>query len=229
MSEMLHCAACDAPLEATLAHCPACRRALQPFASPEQQQARIHDLCQTIAYRAPAYGEATELGELYLALGQPAEAEAALRLAINSNPSAMRPRFLLCLALMGFNQPVLTSKMSEDEFQAHCRWLHTHYANVPGVRWLGFCVELDRMYQEGDWQPAKELARAASAEFPDNYILQFMYGLALLRFGDTDGLTRADLQMGLDYLQLAARLNPNYEPAMKAAAFILDLIPQAEI
>jgi tetratricopeptide (TPR) repeat protein len=193
----------------------------------EQKQARVHELRQTIGQRKPSYAEALELGELCLALDQIAHAEEYLQHAIELDLTAVRPRMLLCLLLLGFNRPVLNPHPDTDEIQKHLTWLCDHHPDLPEVRWLVHYFELDRLAQAGDWKTAIQRGNVAVSEFPDNYLLQFMYGMALIYFGDTKRLTRADYRLAIHHMRLAAELNPNYEPAAKNIKALEDLAAKA--
>ncbi|MCX7682368.1 MAG: hypothetical protein N2508_10495 [Anaerolineae bacterium] len=221
------CPSCGASFELYTSRCPYCGRLGSTFTTSEQRRARLNELKQIISRRAPDYAEALELGELSLTLGQVAHAEEYLRCAIELDPAAMRPRLLLCLALLGFNQPALNPYPDTDEIQKHFTWLREHHPDLPEVQWLTHYFELSQLMQKRDWKTAIQRGSTAVSEFPDNYLLQFMYALALVRFGDIEGLTQADFRRAIHHMRLSAELNPGYEPAVKNIRALEELADRA--
>lgn len=222
-----NCPSCGGQFEISSGRCPYCGRLNPVLTTSEQREARLNELRQTLRQRTPSYEEALELGELSLTLGQVAHAEEYLRYAIELDSTAMRPRLLLCLALLGFGQPILNPYPDTDEIQRHFTWLRDHHPDSPEVRWLAHYFELDRLRKEGNWKAAIKRGSQAISEFPDNYLLQFMYALALVRFGDIKKLKQADFRLAIHHMRLSAELNPNYEPAVKNVKALEELAAQA--
>lgn len=167
------------------------------------------------------------MGGHHLALGQNAHAEHYLRQAIELDPEAPRPRLLLCLALLGFNQPVVSSQTYREEIESQFDWLQRNRSGAPEVEWLGHYLELEHSMRRGDWQSGIGQGRIAVEKFPDNYLLQFMCGLALIHFGQTDGLTRGDFREALRRIRMSVELNPEFEPAVKNVRVLEDLAARA--
>lgn len=215
MRMALHCPSCGAPLDASAFRCSYCGSAFKEVSSREQQEARLAELHRAVSQRKPTFDEALELGELHLALGQNAHAADYLQQAVDGDPRAPRPRLLLCLALLGFNQQVVSSRTYADEIKTHFQWLQKNHPDMPEVEWLGYYLELERLAKDGNWKRGVERGRMAVEKFPENYLLQFMYGLALARFGRLEGMSREEYKQALHRFRIAAELNPNFEPAVK--------------
>ncbi len=218
MKKTIHCPSCGAPLDSTSTHCTYCGTQIKKISTSQQQEARVKELRRAVVGRTPTFDEAMELAKLYTNLGQSAHAEEYLRQAIALNPDAPQPRILLCLSLLGFNRPTTSSRMYADEIREHFNWLYQHHPRMREVEWLGYFLTMEYFMEAQDWRRGLETGRLAVEKFPENYLLQFMYGLALVHFGDTDGLDAQDYRQALHHFRLSAELNPEFEPAMKNAS-----------
>ena len=196
----------------------------------EEKRYRVNCLRQKSTEVSLIFDEILELGELYLGLRQNTHAEDNLKQAIDIDPIAPRPRFLLCLVLLGFNQPTATllDTNQSNEFKIQYQWLKSNCSDLLEVQWLSYLVELDQLSKIGDWRKALETGSIAVCEFPDNYLLQFMYAVALLHFGRTNELKRSDYEVALLHMRLASELNPDFEPAIKNVPTLEDLMAKAK-
>lgn len=215
MSKRIHCPSCGAPLESTSTNCSYCGTRVERMSTRQRQEARVKELRRFMSTRGLTFDEAMELAKLHTTLGQNAHAEECLREAITLNPNAPQPRILLCLSLLGFNRQTASSRMYEDEIREHYDWLNQHHPHLREVEWLGYFLEMERFMQKQDWRRGVETGRFSVEKFPENYLLQFMYGLALMHFGDTRGLDVQDYREALRHFRLSAELNPEFEPAVK--------------
>ncbi len=211
------CPYCGAPnlKDQDITSCQFCGKAISRLTTVQQKQSRLSKLANEIGRRPPTMEQMLELGELTLGLGQSAQAVNYLRAVIKHDAEAAHPRLLLCLALLGFNQPGIDSSVHAKEIGLHVAWLKEHYVDFAPVRWLNYYLELQRLSRTQDWPRAVALGKQALDEFPDNYLLNAMLAVALLRFGKTAGLTKQDLQVALKYMTKAAELNPDYTPAIR--------------
>ena len=211
------CPYCGAPnvTDQEINSCQYCGKSISRLTTVQQKQSRLSKLANEIGRKPPTKEQMMELGELTLGLGQTAQAVNYLRAVIKLDPEAAHPRLLLCLALLGFNQPGVESSVHAREIGMHVAWLKEHYVDFPPVRWLSYYLEMQRLSRIGDWPRAVAVGKQALDEFPNNYLLNSMLAAALLRFGKTAGLTKQDYQMALKYMKKAAELNPDYTPAVR--------------
>jgi tetratricopeptide (TPR) repeat protein len=209
------CPYCGAPVKAESTNCPYCGKNFSRLTTVQQKQSRLSKLAVEIGRKTPTVEQMLELGELTLALGQNAQSVNYLRAVIKHTPEAAHPRLLLCLALLGFNQPNVESSVHAKEIGMHVAWLKEHYVDFPPVIWMNYYLEMQRLSRTGDWPRAVALGKQSVDEFPDNYLLHSILAAALLRFGKTAGLSKQDYQMAMKYMKLAAELNPDYSPAVR--------------
>jgi len=224
MSDSGICLGCGAPLEPATAQCPYCGRAARLLTNEGQKHERIQALAAQAQGRGLTAAENTELGELYCELGQTAPAIRAFREAISQAPDLPAPRLLLCLALLGYNQRLAETDLRGRDFQEHFQYLKKHHPDLPHLRWMELYIEMGALSKSGNWRKAQQVGEKAISEFPDNYLLQFMYALALLRFGDTEGLLRPALEKAQHHMRLASELCPAYEPAAKNVEALRELV-----
>lgn len=224
MGNRVHCSFCGAPLDTMAVRCSYCGIEVEGVSTLQQQEARIKEIQSAIKGRNSTFSEAMELARLFMAVGKNAHAEDCLRRAIELEPNAPHPRLLLCLSLLGFNRQAASSRVYEDEIMKQYAWLHEHHRDLPEVEWLGYFLELERLMWGGDWRRGIEKGAAAVEKYPDNYLLQFMYGLALMHFGDTKNLKPEDYRKALHYFKLSAELNPEFVPAVKNASALEDYL-----
>jgi tetratricopeptide (TPR) repeat protein len=222
-----NCPSCGTPVGIGASRCTYCGSLMGVLTSREHQEARLKELRQALGRRKPTFAEALGLGELCLALGWTAHAEEYLRQAVELDPAAARPRLLLCLSLLGLNQPRTDSELNDEEIKGLFSWLQENHPELPEIGWLGYYLELNRLLRAGDWRGGIECAQAAKGAFPENYVLRFMYGLALVHFGDTKGLRREDYMAALREMRMSAELNPNFEPAVKNIRALAQLAAEA--
>ena len=223
------CSACGAALDAGTYRCRYCGHLMQGVTSDEQRQIRIDEL-RLIAARRQLLGfERLEIGELFLASGRPALAEEQLRKAIDLEGTAPRPHVLLALAILGFNRPTLPTQVDPNDFREQVDWLRTNHPELPETRWLGFYDELNRLWEARDWRRGIAVGATAVDQFPDNYLLQYYYAMALLHFGKTDELKRQDYKEALRHMRISAELNPIFEPAVKNVSTIEYYATQAPV
>lgn len=211
------CPFCGAPnvKDQEITYCQYCGKAITRLTTTLQKQSRLSKLANEIGRRPPSVEQMLELGELTLGLGQAAQAVTYLREVVKRDPEGSHPRLLLCMALLGFNQPGVDSSVHAREIGLHVAWLKEHYVDFAPVRWLNYYLELQALARSGDWPRAVALGKQALDEFPDNYLINSMMAVALLRFGKTVGLTKQDYQIAQKFLKAAAELNPDYTPAVR--------------
>jgi tetratricopeptide (TPR) repeat protein len=215
MPTMPGCPFCGGPLKTDVTNCHFCGKNISRLTTIQQKQSRLSKLALEIGRKPPTPEQMLELGELTLGLGQNAQAVNYLRAVIKHSPEAAHPRLLLCLALLGFNQPNIESSVHAKEIGLHVAWLKEHYVDFPPVKWMNYYLEMQRLSRTGDWPRAVALGKQAVDEFSENYLLQSILAAALLRFGKTAGLSKQDYQMALRYMKQAADLNPDYTPAVR--------------
>jgi len=217
MPNLPGCPYCGSPktTEGEITSCQYCGKAISRLTTIQQKQSRLSKLANEIGRKPPTKEQMMELGELTLGLGQTAQAVNYLRAVIKQDTEGAHPRLLLCLSLLGFNQPGVESSVHAREIGLHVAWLKEHYVDFPPVRWLSYYLEMQRLSRTGDWPRAVALGKQALDEFPNNYLLNSMLAAALLRFGKTIGLAKADYQMALKYMKIAVEMNPDYTPAVR--------------
>lgn len=211
------CPFCGGPnvRDQEITYCQFCGKDITRLTTPQQKQSRLSKLANEIGRRPPTVDQMLELGELTLGLGQAAQAVTYLREVVKRDPESSHPRLLLCMALLGFNQPGVDSSVHAREIGMQVAWLKEHYGDFPPVRWMNYYLELQALARSGDWPRAVALGKQALDEFPENYLLNSMMAVALLRFGKTAGLTKQDFQIAQKFLKAAAELNPDYTPAVR--------------
>ncbi len=216
------CPYCGGPnvKDEQITNCQYCGKPISRLTTIQQKQSRLSKLANEIGRRPPSVEKMLELGELTLGLGQAAQAVTYLREVVKRDPEASHPRLLLCLALLGFNQPGVDSTVHAREIGLHVAYLKEHYIDFMPVKWMNYYLEMQALSRTGDWPRAVALGKQALDEFPDNYLLNSMMSVALLRFGKTAGLTKQDYQMALKYMVKAADINPDYTPAVRNARAI---------
>jgi tetratricopeptide (TPR) repeat protein len=114
-----------------------------------------------------------------------------------------------------------------EEIKGLFNWLQENRPELPEIGWLGYYLESERLLCAGDWRGAMKCGQAATEAFPENYVLRFMYGLALIHLRDTTGLRREDYMMALREMRMSAELNPNFEPAVKNIRALVQLAAEA--
>lgn len=208
------CPCCGGPHKEEVETCHYCGKSIQGQTTVEQKQSRLRKLSREIGHNPPTVTEMLELGELTLGLGQNHNAVGYFRAVIKVEKEDPHPHLLLLLSLLGFNQPRIESEMHAKEIGRLIAWLKETAPDAPSTRWVNYYLAMQRLSRSGDWPRAINLGKKSIEEFPDNYLLHAMLAVALLRFGKTETLTKADYQAALKHMRIAAEIDPDYTPAV---------------
>jgi tetratricopeptide (TPR) repeat protein len=208
------CPYCGGPHKEDVEICYYCGKSIEKQTTVEEKRSRLSKLSHEIGRKPPSVTQMLELGELTLGLGQNHLAVDYFRAVIKEEQDDPHPHLLLLLTLLGFNQPRVESEMHAREIGKLIVWLKESAPNAPSTRWVNYYLELQRLSRGGDWPRAIAFGKKSIEEFPDNYLLHAMLAAAMLRFGKTEGLTKADYQGALKHMRIAAEIDADYTPAV---------------
>lgn len=208
------CPYCGGPHKEEVEICQYCGKSIQRQTTVEQKKSRLSKLSHDIGRKPPTVEQMLELGELTLGLGQNHRAVDYFRAVIKVEQDDPHPHLLLLLTLLGFNQPRVESEIHAREIGKLIVWLKENAPDAPSTRWVNYYLEMQRLSRAGDWPRAIAFGKKSIEEFPDNYLLHGMLAVAMLRFGKTASLTKADYQAALKHMRIAAGIDPDYTPAV---------------
>lgn len=221
MKQAEHCQDCGAPANERAQRCAYCGSAFSPesiAADPERS------LSELSALPAPSVEQCLVIAELYLVAGKNTHSIQVLERLLARAPSHPRAHLLLCMALLGFNQEVVQSGIHRDRIIAHLAWLRAHAPELRESRWIEHYLAMEDQWQAGEVAAAQRDGEAAVAEFPGNYLLHFMLGLAFCHFGAIAQASIDEVRRAHAHFSLAAEINPRFTPAVANARALADYL-----
>lgn len=221
MVQLEKCPTCGAPVNEHVRRCSYCGSTFaQEFIADDPQRS----LSELSAIPAPSLDQCLIIAELYLVHGKNSHAIQVLERLLERAPDHPRAHLLLCMALLGFNQEVVQSGIHRDRILAHLSWLRDRAPDLRERRWLEHYLTMEAYWHAGEVAEAQRYGQTAVAEFPENYLLHFMLGLALTHFGQASQATIEELRRAHTHFSLAAEINPRFTPAAANARALADYL-----
>ena len=233
MIAVTECRSCGAAIKGFSLNCTYCGVMIGSGLSSEQQNERIVDLQKSANKRELSAIQALELAELLFFEQKTEHAREYLRKAIDLDPDLSKPRVLLLLSQIGFNEEQGNEFCDQKEIDEHFEWLKTHHPDLYETKWLDYYFQAVDMLENRDRDRARciQVCAAGVEEFPENYLLHTYYAMSLcddIWPNQPMGDAVENYALALKHFQLSAELNPRFMPAVKNIDAVKDLLRAAK-